>query len=80
MKRSDLVAWLKSKGYVSCTGRVFHHPERPQIRYIVDEFEVRFEKSNTSGTMWSMIRHGNIPELSLNEENNRIRGMKLLHI
>lgn len=80
MKRSDLVAWLRSKGYISSTGRVFHHPERPRIRYIVDEFEVRFERSNVCGSMWTMERHGNISEMSLNTKNNRIRGMKLLHI
>ena len=80
MKRCEFIKWLIAHGYVSGMGRVWYHPKRPGIRYIVDDLQVRFERSNQQETMWTMERHGNILEMSVNPENNRIRGMRPAHI
>lgn len=81
MKRCEFVKWLITHGYVSGMGRVWYHPSKPRVRYIVDDLQVRFETAdNPQGTSWTMERHGNILEMSVNPENNRIRGMKPAHI
>lgn len=76
MKRCEFVEWLKARGWFSSTGRVFHHETHHQHRYIVDEFEVRLEVANVCKSMWSMTRHGNLSEMSVNPGNGKLRGFK----